>query len=405
MTIRAPQQHRRRKFNDLSGKTFGHIKVLYRTNDRVNKSGKIEVWYQCLCDCGREYDAPASRFKNADETASCGCRRYETVRKRMQGKNLQDLIGQVFGRWTVIDRAESRVSSTGRKTTMWHCRCTCGVEKDLAAGSLKNGDSKSCGCLKIESLSKNRDLVGSTFGRWSVVRRGEDVLQWGRLSKAWFCECECGATRDVLEQSLLRGRSISCGCYRIEQRRETAVFEDLTGKVFNQWTVLSRTDDRFYPGGGRSQMWLCRCMCGSENAVAGIMLRQGISQSCGCLHGSIQESHVRDFLLKNDFQFESQKTFDGLVGVGGGPLSYDFLVFKDTEPWLLIECQGEQHFRPVEYFGGESRFAIQQEHDRRKRAFTVVRELTLLEIPYTARTAESIGELLVSGPFQEEVFG
>jgi len=35
-----------------------------------------------------------------------------------------------------------------------------------------------------------------------------------------------------------------------------------------------------------------------------------------------------------------------------------------------VEYQGEQHKKPVEYFGGEEAFADQQERDKRKRALS-----------------------------------
>lgn len=50
-------------------------------------------------------------------------------------------------------------------------------------------------------------------------------------------------------------------------------FIDLTGKVFNRWTVLK------YAGKGR---WLCRCLCGTEREAPGYNITHGISKSCGC---------------------------------------------------------------------------------------------------------------------------
>lgn len=49
---------------------------------------------------------------------------------------------------------------------MWHCRCECGNEKDIASSDLQNGSAKSCGCLQRELTSKRRkkyntyDLTG-----------------------------------------------------------------------------------------------------------------------------------------------------------------------------------------------------------------------------------------------------
>lgn len=53
---------------------------------------------------------------------------------------------------------------------------------------------------------------------------------------------------------------------------------DLAGKQFGRWTVLVRAGSR-----EQRALWLCRCDCGTERAVAGVVLRRGSSKSCGCL--------------------------------------------------------------------------------------------------------------------------
>ena len=60
-------------------------------------------------------------------------------------------------------------------------------------------------------------------------------------------------------------------------------------------------------------------------------------------------------------------------------MSYDFYLEKQN---LLIEFQGIQHYEPVEIFGGEKQFKIQQEHDKRKREYAINNNIKLLEIPY-----------------------
>ena len=57
-----------------------------------------------------------------------------------------DLTGQVYGRLTVIRRAEN---VNGR--TRWHCLCSCGNETDVATGLLRSGGTRSCGCLSKEN--------------------------------------------------------------------------------------------------------------------------------------------------------------------------------------------------------------------------------------------------------------
>ena len=90
------------------------------------------------------------------------------------------------------------------------------------------------------------------------------------------------------------------------------------------------------------------------------------------------ERLTRKILEECKLGFEQQKKFDGLTGLGGRALSYDFFV----EGYLLIEIQGEQHYKPIDLFGREERFKQQQEHDKRKREFAINNGYKLLEIPY-----------------------
>ena len=62
---------------------------------------------------------------------------------------LVDISGQRFGRLVVLRRE----GSIGAKPA-WLCRCDCGGEHLTTATVLKNGHTRSCGCLKIESDSR-----------------------------------------------------------------------------------------------------------------------------------------------------------------------------------------------------------------------------------------------------------
>lgn len=54
---------------------------------------------------------------------------------------------------------------------------------------------------------------------------------------------------------------------------------DIAGKTFGRWTALERVKN---DPKGQAQ-WLCRCECGTNRIVKSILLRRGITKSCGCL--------------------------------------------------------------------------------------------------------------------------
>jgi hypothetical protein len=61
-----------------------------------------------------------------------------------------ELAGQKFGRLTVRSPAPNTPAGKAR----WVCKCECGNERTVAAGSLVFGRQMSCGCLRIERLRK-----------------------------------------------------------------------------------------------------------------------------------------------------------------------------------------------------------------------------------------------------------
>ncbi len=58
-------------------------------------------------------------------------------------------IGTQFGRWTILGGFQHRVYGT-KKHLFANVRCDCGNTNWVAVTRLKNGYSKSCGCLKKE---------------------------------------------------------------------------------------------------------------------------------------------------------------------------------------------------------------------------------------------------------------
>lgn len=62
---------------------------------------------------------------------------------------LPDLVGQKFGRLTVIEYV-GFINKRGR----WKCLCECGNITIARTDALKRGDKKSCGCLNSEKVSE-----------------------------------------------------------------------------------------------------------------------------------------------------------------------------------------------------------------------------------------------------------
>lgn len=72
----------------------------------------------------------------------------------------------------------------------------------------------------------------------------------------------------------------------------------MAGK-FGRWKVLGRGEDYTYPSGKKAIRLRCECSCGVVKDVHKTHLKNGTSQSCGCLNREISskhgKSHTREY--------------------------------------------------------------------------------------------------------------
>ena len=114
------------------------------------------------------------------------------------------------------------------------------------------------------------------------------------------------------------------------------------------------------------------------------------NRGCPFISQSKGEQHIRRYFDKLGLSYMFEKTFPDLIGTGNKRLSYDYAVIGNSGELILFEYQGIQHYMPNDYFGGESQFKIQKEHDHRKRKYAEKHGYPLIEIPYKYETYDEI---------------
>ncbi len=121
------------------------------------------------------------------------------------GHRYIDLTGQKFGKLTAIRFVEVRHGNA-----YWEWLCDCGQKKVIYYGSVKNGDSSSCGC------SKRYDRTGQKFGKLTAIRFVE--IRKGHAYWEWLCDC--GQTKVIQSGNVKSGDTSSCGCLGTLLQRE-----------------------------------------------------------------------------------------------------------------------------------------------------------------------------------------
>lgn len=103
-------------------------------------------------------------------------------------------------------------------------------------------------------------------------------------------------------------------------------------------------------------------------------------QGCPICNSSKLELEMRDFLIENKVNLECQKRFDWL-----GRQSLDFYL---PDYNAAIECQGEQHFKPVEHFGGVDRLKDTIERDKKKKILCEEHDIKIMYFSNTQYNKE-----------------
>lgn len=202
--LRAVRARERSELTTPVGAIFGRLTV------KENRQGT------CLCVCDhdgegetKEVEVATSSLHNG-RTRSCGCLRKERTATLRVGSDLTD---KVFGRLRVV-------SFQGRYS---RCVCECGRTTLVLSTKLRNGRTRSCGCLQRETAGAGQltqIAAGTRFGKLLVMTT---VRVLGRGVQC-FCRCDCDSKEiKVSARALLAGKIQSCGCLRQEAYQDGTV--------------------------------------------------------------------------------------------------------------------------------------------------------------------------------------
>lgn len=199
-----------------SGQRYNRLTVLRKTDKRL--SGHV-VW-ECRCDCGNVACVTSTRLKSG-ETKSCGCAGAHA--------NLMDISGQRFGRLVALEATEKRLGNS----VIWKCQCDCGKAAEVAAINLRNGNTKSCGCLSSEAHAdamaaftrpvRSPDYVCGTDVRQLIKApqsnnsSGVTGVSWDNSVKTWKAEIRFRGRRYYLGSS--RDKTVAIGYRKAAEQR------------------------------------------------------------------------------------------------------------------------------------------------------------------------------------------
>ena len=259
---------------DLTGKKIRMLTVISEAEPSIKKDGgKLRRW-NCVCECGNKVTVLQTNLVSPKGSKSCGC-----IVGKCQGRTINppNLVGNRYGKLTVLSRADPIFRSNRTNRKAWLCRCDCGREVVSAEDNLVSGHTRSCGC------GKGHSVKGQKLGMLTILSRSPSNTSM----RYWNCRCDCGNTIVVSQADIDWGAVTSCGCiYKGKQR------PDITGQTFGKLTVLQEVAPLVSSSGKSERAWLCRCECGREVVFRQHNLTKKVTRSCGCLRSAKQWQRV-----------------------------------------------------------------------------------------------------------------
>ena len=350
------------------------------------KGARIKTLHKCLKHNIEWETTPGSVLRGS----GCKeCRKEKTILKRRKPKEkyIQELS---ISCPTVILIGDY----LGTDTKTLHKCLTCGYIWNARPASLLKDDVM-FGCPQCVNnyLSESRRFSMDEYkNKAFIVNPNVEVLGDTYINSFTFLKHKClicGNIWDAYPNTILNGHGCpECAKVAVSIARSKSPEQFLID--FYDKNPSSDYIELLSEYIGSSEAIDCKCLiCGNlwsptaDNLLAG--------QGCPICKSSFGEQIVARYLTKHNIPYEIHKTFDGLYGLEGGKLSYDFYL---TDRNTLIERQGKQHAEPIEFFGGEKQFEKQREHDKRKREYAIDNGYNFLEIWYYEDIEQKLNEYL-----------
>ena len=320
----------------------------------------------------------------AGALAGHGCNecRSEKFRKIL-GKTHEDYVKELSTKNPTVEVVEHYVNS---KTKLKH---HCLIHDEYWVTSPFNV-LKGCGCpqclkerMSLSNSFNQKDYINILKSKNSnVIPIGEYVnVKTPILHKCKVHDYDWMTTPD----SVLQG----CGCPQCSREKISSKLKKTASEYLEELKVANPDIIALEDYIDSRTPILHKCLIHNHvwrNSPTHILSGTG----CPLCLESRGERLVRQWLEEHRIDFEFQKIFVDCRDEK--PLPFDFYLPKYN---LCIEYQGQQHYKPIDYFGGLDNLAYVIKHDKIKESYCKDNGISLLHIPYYKKAEEELNNFLL----------
>lgn len=159
------------------------------------------------------------------------------------------MIGKRFGDLLVIERYGSKSLKSGEKRIYWICKCSCGNIVEKCGKLLRNGTTKSCGCLRsktglarMKEMTKQRresaliKVPGRGIGTGICEICGQEIKK-PSPEKFKFCSMDCYSKKNTFRKKITCKR-----CGKVCEKTQTDFMKSLNHYCSKECSILDKQD-------------------------------------------------------------------------------------------------------------------------------------------------------------------
>ncbi|MGW5891918.1 hypothetical protein [Priestia megaterium] len=327
--------------------------------------------------CGYEYEIYPDSFSSGRRCRRCRDEKAGKSKRKTNEQFIKEVDDAVGDEYTFLDSYETAHKHLRVKHNICEYEYKVTPHNFLASKGGKRCP-KCAGNIKKNTDIFKKELFELVGDKYEIIGEYKNAQTYVTMKHT-----ECGHEYSVTPH-VFKGKDSRCPkCFKNAKKTQEQFIEEVYGMVGNEYSVLGEYQN------SQTKIRMKHTECNHEYLVTPSHFLN-TKRRCPKCNESKGEKIIGEWLTRNNIKYEQQYIFDDCKYKSR--LRFDFAIFKENDLIMLVEYQGEQHYRAVNWFGGEVDFELRKKRDKAKVKYCKQNDIPLLCISF--RELNDVEEIL-----------